>query len=283
MRNFYQLAVKFVFSLFWALSLLNGPVVALEMPLETVDAFRNTTLSEGGGLVSFGNEREVVIEFVKMNWREVLDNLDQVPSPGGNVSGAAMLVGAAAEELPPLEYLDFLDAYLTLYERGGVNDDLLRAQLAGDNRKNYFVAVNAAHPRVKALLLRAKNLVPKENVVFQEYLDEEIAGARSDMYFANASRDTPPPETLPGIKLRKPFESLIEKAKRMTRSSDEATRRNHASVADADEPGSGTEMSERGSKKGSIWLVVGALVILIIAMSKAYRKRRPVKSQGSSK
>lgn len=247
---------------------------SLDLPPEVKEAFSRASVGEDGYLYPSGSGRDLIIEYVKNNWKDLLDQLADVPSEAGSIRSAARVVGNAAEELPPLDYLDFLDHYLTAYSRGHIEDELLRWQLAGVDRKNYFITVNAAHPRVRNLLLRAKELVPKENVAFQEYLDEEFAGKRTDMYFANKSDDARPPETLPGIKLRKPFESLIAKMNRNRKDSEEATKRDLPARDAASETGTNVAAeSDEGISGRRIWILGAALMVLLFAVWKGVFKK----------
>lgn len=247
---------------------------------EAKEAFRKASVGEDGYLYPSGSGRELIIKTVKENWKDLLDHLDDVPSEGGTIRSAARVVGNAAEELPPLEYLDFLEHYLTAYSRGQIDDDILRWQLGGVDRKNYFITVNATHPRVRALLLRTKELVSKNNIAFQEYLDEEIAGKRSDMYMANKSDDDLAPETLPGIKLRSPFESLIAKVHRRSKEPDGSNERKFtASKAKGQPINSTTSDWGSGRTDWKTWTLTAALLALLFAVWKfafkkhAFRKR----------
>lgn len=267
------------FTIFAVVALRMTGGAALVLPPEVAEAFRRASTGEDGSLYSPGNGREMVIGHVKTHWKELLDHLDEVPSEGGTRRSAAMVVGLAAEDLPPMEYVDFLDHYLTAYARGGIEEEVLQLQLGGRGRKNDFVVVNVADSRVRTLLLRAKELVPKENVEFQKYLDDELTGERSDMYFANKSDDALPPETLPGIELRSPFESLIAKAKRMTKASDEATKRNRPSPGNAGKPGEYTGAGTDGSEgRSRLWILAGVLVVLAFALWKGILKARLARS-----
>lgn len=260
--------------LFSSLLLSLPTLAALDLPPQVAEAFRNVSVGEEGYLASSNGGRELILEYVKKDWKELLDGLEGVPSPSGTVGAAAMIVGLAAEELPPLDYLDFLDHYLIIYSRGIVGDESLRMQLGGMDRKNHFISVNYEHPRVRALLLRAKELVPKDNAEFQEYLDEQLAGKLSDMYSSGAE-DARPPETLPGIKLRAPFESLMEKAKRlgMLKDESEGTRLPKREINGQSDPEKGGAFGGSVSPRG-IWGAVAALAILVFALWKGFFKSR---------
>ncbi len=111
---------------------------SLDLPPEVKEAFRRASVGEDGYLYPSGSGRELIIENVKDNWKDLLDHLDDVPSEAGNIRSAARVVGNAAEELPPLEYLDFLDHYLTAYSRGHIEDEILRWQLGGGRSEKLF-------------------------------------------------------------------------------------------------------------------------------------------------
>jgi hypothetical protein len=171
-----------------------------------------------------------------------------------------------------MEYLDFLDQYLIIYSQGKIDDELLQWQLEGFSRKDDFLTVNSKHSRVQALLKRAKELVPKENAKVQRRLDDMLSGEGSDMYMVDKSDDAPPPETLPGIKLRPPFESILSKVMRLGKTNDGAAGHSGRGSAGQSEAGE-TEANER-SGGGGLWGNAAALALLGFALWRAFFTRR---------
>jgi len=175
---------------------------ALEMPPEVEAAFRKASVGEGGGLLTDKPaQREFVIDYVKANWRELLPRFEEIQVRGNNTASRISVIGVAAEELEPLEYLDFLDEYLSLVRQGKVPLRELVSQILGKGRKQYFIAVNFKHPRVKEVLAAAMRLYEErgtglsaDEVSCLEHLAEgRLAGS-----YVDEGSGRKPPETLPG-------------------------------------------------------------------------------------
>lgn len=184
----------------------------LDSEIQTLLANSGTT--EDGGIYNMEHRQKEVADYVRQNWRLLLANLEKVPTNAGNIDAAAMLIGRCAEDLPPIEYLDFFDAYLDAYSKHQIRDQTLVLQLCGLARKKDFLSVNWEDHRVQSILKRAEELAPRENSDLHALIKKIASGSLSDMYFANSPTHARPPETLPGIKLRPPFESLLGGAKR---------------------------------------------------------------------
>ena len=69
---------------------------------------------------------------------------------------------------------------------------------------------------MKAIFAKARPLIPSSEEAKLSWLDEAAAGDLADNYLTNKSDDAPLPETLPGIKLKRPWASLIKKYEMMT-------------------------------------------------------------------
>jgi hypothetical protein len=86
----------------------------------------------------------------------------------------------------------------------------------GREKKDDFLPVNWEHPRVRAILTKMRKLIPQTNESLQSYVEDVATGKLADNYMTNEGDDAPLPETLPGIKLVRPWDSLIKKYERMT-------------------------------------------------------------------
>lgn len=208
-----------------ATRLAADPAPEAGIPAEMLDIFRGSRPNDGGWIDSDDGRGEELAEYIRANWRYLMTHIGEVPTKDETTISAIALIGQSAEELPPEEYLDFLDAFLSLYSEGLIPDNILMYRLFGMGRKNFFISVNSAHPRVQGFLERTKELVPKENEKLHSIITDLAKGEGSDMYYANASENDLPPETLPGIKLRRPFESMIPEFMREKREQRESSRR----------------------------------------------------------
>lgn len=182
-----------------------------KLPAEIAELFRHAGTTEYGTVyVGKGKEPNLQLrEYVAGHWLELLDNFESIQTVGNTSYASIVTLGLLAEDLPPEQYVEFMDHYVDLYSQHRIPDRQFLLQLMGVGRKAYFMTVNAKHPKVRAILKKAQDVVPVDNVALQSAIASEISGEGDDMYYANKSDDEPPPQTMPGIKLKTPFESLI--------------------------------------------------------------------------
>jgi hypothetical protein len=263
----------------WVLAaflLTGGPGLGedLALPENVAEIMSRAGTAEYDGYYPSGETGQPMVDYVKANWSELLDNLKEVPSAGKSKTSAAMLLGRIAEELPPEDYLEFMAKYLDAYEKGDIPTNIVALQIAGSVRKEYFFAVNFEDARAKSIISRAKSLAPEKETDFRAYMDELMSGKLADMYLANESDDAPRPETLPGIKLRAPFASLIEKAKRMGKINDGAQHRPDKVASDSGTVGVVNSPQNKAESPWRIWAIAVALALLGVSMWKVIAKRR---------
>jgi hypothetical protein len=130
-----------------------------------------------------------------------------------------LTISLACEELGPPEYLDFLDKILDIHEQKKVRGETIGyADLLffGQGRKKSFLAVNWENPRVRGILLRAVRLFSDLDPDAANYLQRQANGELADNYMTGEPDDAPRPETLPGVKLQRPWASLIRKYEQLT-------------------------------------------------------------------
>ena len=194
----------------------------LIIPPEIAVGFVQSSIGESGGLYIYEVDEEKFISYIQNNWKAIVKNTKSLPlhpheKSNSEISLSSLcILGAACERLPPLEYLDFLDQMLVLFERSESTRDAIGSVVLGVDKKQDFLAVNWEHPRVQMILAKAKHLIPPSDVDLLSCVDDMASGALADTYRTNISDDVPNPETLPGIKLVRPWDSLIEKYERMT-------------------------------------------------------------------
>lgn len=192
------------------------------LPPDIAQGISRSTIGESGGFGIREVEEKRFSEYIRQHWREIAENIESLPmadpGPGRSYTSekdafnaSAANFGAACEVLPPMEYLDFLEKWLDLYQQEKISDWTLQRQLMGLSQKDNFLDVNWEHPRVKNIATRTKELIPD----FQ-YADSILNGTLADGYLNSKSDDDPLPETLPGIKLKRPWGSVLKKYERMT-------------------------------------------------------------------
>jgi hypothetical protein len=249
---------------------------ALEMPPKVAGAFADASVGESGGLFTGApEERDILVEYVKSNWRELLPHFEEIQVRGNTIESKISVVGIAAEELEPLEYLNFLDEYLILVRQGRVPLDEFVCQIGGNGRKRDFIAVNWKYPKVKELLKAVMKLNEEKGGILSPDevtgLQSVAEGGEADAYDDGTGRE--PPETLPGVKLENPFASLIKKATRLEKTKAAAEGNSgggKAGQSEAEEAGAEHE----GTGGGSLWGIAAALALLAFALWRAFFKRR---------
>lgn len=191
-----------------------------EIPPQVVNAVAND---------SWGTHFEPAISRMELkgyfteNWREIATNIEALPSsrfdPKYNKDRVLSTISTFYEDcgsLTPMEYLDFLDQMLILYEDERISHLAFKLLLLAENEKEDFLSVNYEHPRVAEILKKAIQLVPAEDESLRSCLEDMASGKLADNYKTNKEDDAPLPQTLPGIKLKRPWGSLIRKYERVT-------------------------------------------------------------------
>jgi hypothetical protein len=86
----------------------------------------------------------------------------------------------------------------------------------GNDKKDDFLSVNWEYPRVRVILKKVIKLIPTTDEDLRSCVEEIASGRLADNYMTDKGDDDPRPETLPGIKLVRPWDSLLKKYERMT-------------------------------------------------------------------
>lgn len=241
-------------------------------PSDITSGFANSELGESGGLFIRGPDRQRFIEYIRSNWKDIVDNIESLPAEKGQYdsknaafAGSVMVFGAACEDLPPTEYLEFLGKFVELREQNRISYSLFENQLRASSAKQDFLAVNWEHPEVELILARARTLIPNDDTVTLKWIDKVSRGDLADNYMTNRSKDAPLPETLPGIKLVRPWASLIEKYEILTGTkipSDQEFRPRPPKRATG-QPKLATQSQEESGSLSKWYWVTGCLVALI--------------------
>jgi len=217
-------AVKFIIP--WILSIISS-MADYSMPPEIGKAIASGRIGESLGYIVPDIDRSIFDDHIKKNWRNIADNVEILPlasSPyDGQIhdyeisrSASAASFAAACEVLPPMEYLDFLDKWLDLFDQDRITYRAVNSGWGGVQKKIDFLSVNWEHPRVQIILKRALKLVPANGDGLYEVIEAMAQGELADAYRDNKSDSAPNPETLPGIKLQRPFASTLALIERLT-------------------------------------------------------------------
>lgn len=282
---------KFIITMFFSLT-VNIYAQSI-IPSEVESGIKQSGIGESGGFFIHGVEKEKFYDFIKYHWREMADNIEVLPSadagPGFSFnsekvarSASAMNFAAACEILPPEEYVEFLDKWTSLAEEGRI--PFAAFERMGVDQKYCFLDVNWEHPKVKGILRRMIKLAPPNEESWLEMMTAIANGELADTYMENMSDDAPLPQTLPGIKLKKPWGSLIKRYERLTgKKADVPSRFDDMDIAGRVErrplkdPQSTKGSSEvsRSSNWISFALVGGGFIAALFSAFKIIKKRRP--------
>jgi len=169
------------------------------------------------------SEDPIFVSYIHKNWRDIADKIEWLPLAVGDripekvaFNSSVMNFGQTCESLPPLEYLDFFEKMLSLAEEKRISFGAIEFLYMAEDEKDCFFSVNWEHQRVQKILERFRKLIPEEEETLLNMVDLESKGGLADNYMTNKSGDAPLPETLPGIKLQRPWASLIKKYELMT-------------------------------------------------------------------
>jgi hypothetical protein len=163
------------------------------------------------------------IEYILKNWRWIANEIEILPKlehdiPEKDVAFNVSVIrfSETCQKLPPEEYLDFCDQMLALYESKRISDRTFELTFLPGLEKQDFFSVNYSHSRVAKILKKAISLTPRDNDDLKSCFEDMASGALADNYMTDRSDDAPLPETLPGVKLKRPWGSIIRKYERLT-------------------------------------------------------------------
>ena len=212
--------IKIIFIYFYLNQISTSTLI---LPPDILLGITRSSTGESGGIFVEGVDRDYFIKYICYHWREILDNVKDLPKSEGSFTSnqdainlSFAIVGGACESLSPSEYLDFMDRITELCEQNLIAYDSYSSQLGASSKKQDFLTVNWEHPRVQAIFEKARKLVPVTDEATLSWLNEAARGELADNYMTNKSDDAPLPETLPRIKLERPWGSLIKKFELIT-------------------------------------------------------------------
>jgi hypothetical protein len=208
--------ILYTTSVLLAITIAHG----FELPPQMVNAMANDSW---GTQFEPAYTKEEMNAYLLNNWRDIAADVESLPVtkfyPKYNVKqalGSFTIFFRACEELEPLEYLDFLDQMLIAYEKKQISDLAFQDLIFAETKKQDFLSVNYKYPRVATFLRKAVALIPEEDESLRSCLEDMANGTLADDYMVNRSDDGPKPQTLPGIKLKRPWDSLIRKYEKAT-------------------------------------------------------------------
>lgn len=208
-----------IINLLSLVSILHGS--DFKLPEDVANSFRLAGHRIQGSDELHGEEKSFV-DYVVSNWRDISKNIEYLPPKDGKspieirFNASVVRLGYACDSLPPIEYVEFFEQIVTLYEQKRISTlAFTNLYLGGDIKANFW-SVNWEHPRVQGIFDRMRKFDPPLSESFLSLVEAEANGSLADNYMTNVSDDTPPPQTLPGIKLQRPWASAIRKYEALT-------------------------------------------------------------------
>jgi hypothetical protein len=203
------------------LLLLNLSKAEFALPPEITSGLIQSSIGESGGLYIGGVDEEIFTKYITTHWKSIVENIEVLHPKKRVTSGTELnlrsvsIFAAACEQLPPLEYIDFLERILELFDQNKIDANAVE-MLLGTDKKHHFLSVNWEHPRVRVILAKVIKLIPAADENLRSCVEDMANGKLADNYMTDKGDDDPRPETLPGIKLVRPWDSLLKKYERMT-------------------------------------------------------------------
>jgi hypothetical protein len=179
-------------------------------------AVKGSTSFEDGYYDTKTGDKAEFTRYICEHWLSLLESYEpnENNNDPNNKTLTIDLICFAAENLPPIQYVDFLDKLLDILEARDFGFDDPSTLFHGRNAKYSFLQVNWEHPRVQAILQRQIKLFANDPIAISA-LKSTASGKLADSYRTNVPDDAPYPETLPGIKLLPPDGVLLKKIRSM--------------------------------------------------------------------
>lgn len=176
------------------------------------EAVKGSSSCEDGFYDTKTGDKGQFTRYICEHWLSLLESYEpnENNNDPNNKTLTIDLICFAAENLSPMQYLDFLDKLLDILEARDFGFDDASTLFHGRNAKHSFLQVNWEHPRVQAILQRQIKLFANNPVTISA-LKSTASGELADNYRTNVSDDAPYPETLPGIKLLPPDGALLRR------------------------------------------------------------------------
>ena len=149
------------------LLLMSVNALSMELPPNVKQAIAQATIAEDDMITGPPGCTDTVFNYMKQNWRSVLDNLNEI-APTDNQKMIIMRAGGA---LDAQDYLNYLEKIRELRISGKIDSKTFDDALANENDlKGGFLDVNYQNPQVRKFVESLHGLVPSKDI------DELLSG-----------------------------------------------------------------------------------------------------------
>lgn len=168
--------------LFAVLTLIAVPLQALEMPPDVKQAFEKATVTEDDMLNGPGGARMILMEYMKKNWADVFDRLEEVAPTR---TQKAVLI-RASESLEAQEYFTFLKEMKQYREAGRLSAEEFDDVIFPSRYKADFLPYNYQNEDIQKFVTGVRSLVtPKWQRGIDKILSGEMMKHREELGTAN--------------------------------------------------------------------------------------------------
>ena len=168
--------------------------MSLTPPESIQNYIRTAKIAENGELSGTAAEQTAFIDYVKLNWSGLLDDIETIAPK----THEQMLIIAAAEYLSGRDYLAFFNKLCDRKAAGKITQQAFEnAVVAITPKKTGLFAYNHQDSQVRQLIQRIQGMVPQDNKL-QPLLAKILSGDAADAAeFATLGQGLPAPEILP--------------------------------------------------------------------------------------
>jgi hypothetical protein len=140
-------------------------------PKPVQDYLKNAVICEDNSLPSMQGALWVFQDYLKKNWRDVLNNIQTV-APTDNEKCKIVL---GCEALPDDEYLSFLQKIEELFAQHRIDMTVVESALNPSAARSGFLADNWKNPAVHSLMTQFRNSIPAGHYL-KSYPDKVLSG-----------------------------------------------------------------------------------------------------------
>ena len=196
--------------------LLRNTFAAMTIPKPIQEYLQTAKICEDNSLSSPGGGLKVIQDYLRGNWKSVLDNIETF-APTDKDKRKIIL---GCEALDDTEYLAFLQKTQELFAQRRIDMTVVEQALSPSEARTGFLAANWENPAVRSLMEKFRALIPADNYL-KIYPDKVLSGkAKKELDENNrmygesgptpipfASAVTPAKKTAPGTPLSTPASS----------------------------------------------------------------------------